>query len=203
MGLAIMDSSQAIRFEHVDAAHFSPAPGGAGPQRHIACNPCRESKVKCDGCRPVCKRCHGTGSATRCSFVRNSAKRGRPKKPRPEPPLSTTMSSDSSTSYTPQGDTPGWLEATRDGDGVIAHTFGAAAASWPATSQPTPPTPPDDRVLGDDESPPGEFSDIADMVVEDFQTALQVDIAPPDGLTPGLTKTLYGTSARKLSIDHR
>ena len=38
------------------------------PSRHVACTRCRERKVKCDGRKPWCRRCSGSGKELLCSY---------------------------------------------------------------------------------------------------------------------------------------
>ncbi|KAI1943667.1 hypothetical protein LOZ66_000251 [Ophidiomyces ophidiicola] len=61
----------------------------SSPNCHIACNRCRLRKVKCDGRRPWCKRCSGTGAELECSYEtrRKSAKR---QGKSPSPPITSS-----------------------------------------------------------------------------------------------------------------
>ena len=58
--------------------------------RHIACNRCRQRKVKCDGRTPWCKRCSGTGAELECSY---ETKRRRSKQQGTSPTPSSSISS--------------------------------------------------------------------------------------------------------------
>lgn len=35
--------------------------------KHVACSRCRERKIKCDGVKPTCRRCHKNGQP--CSYI--------------------------------------------------------------------------------------------------------------------------------------
>ena len=199
-----------IQFEVLEMAHFHDA--NKGPQRHIACDPCRRSKVRCDGGKPFCKRCGSSLAAWECSYTRASAKKGRPRKRGVDPrPQSRTLSISSASGTSPSSpgcqdevgslitDTPQSISPSifagqsftsgDDGFNILCHD--AAVLTW--SGEPL-------ALITDDETTTFETTSdrnlikdtkFADMAIEGFQTALQVGVAPPDCLPRELTETLY------------
>ncbi|RYP43157.1 hypothetical protein DL768_010061 [Monosporascus sp. mg162] len=99
------------------------------------------------------------------------------------------IESESSASAAPCGISPSIFDERQlvSGDASSALNHGATTVSWPSTCYPLTP---DDEGPGSEHCAPTENIDLADMVIEGFQAALQVDIAPPGNLPPGLTETL-------------
>lgn len=184
-----MAAIQEAQFEILDMAHIYTS---TASKRHIACNPCRQSKARCDGRKPFCKRCGSGQSPWQCSYPKASSKRGRPRKQAAGPaPSSSSQTSSPSNASSKSPSVPEWQD---DGFNDISH--GNVGFTWPNVSTPLTPSPdsevPAGGMKGNSTLNIGMDMNLADTAMNDFHPPLLLDVALTECLPRGLTETLYG-----------
>lgn len=185
-----MENQQEAQFDIVDMAHIFTSTNTTS-QRHLACIPCRQQKVRCDGQKPRCKRCGSGRSRLQCTYPQASSKRGRPRKQAAHavPGLSSRSSSPLNASCE-SASVLRWDES-----GVDNNSAGTASSIRPSTATTT--SPGSDRTdslvhvsYTDNVLHTAMDIDVKDKQMDMFDAAFLVDDTTSDCLPRGLTETL-------------